>query len=268
VQREGFEKSLADNQAHRLPIVQLASILPAELEAAGVIDPRALSPREMHAYFRGAWDVATIDDYYELRSAINQAAELDGESSEEEVENAKNQAVLTSDTHLPQKRITAGKDYLLVDGTYTTVLWLLDSQSYLYPHQLRQLYYLGIPWYSVAVVGNTSSTKGEYAFLDRWIQVSQDLEDKAGMVHRGPKKLDQQASRVERQRKVYESRFSMDYNIFVAVHHVSRQGLEEAVDAAMQKISLMNFTAERVEGTIWQLPFVLCATTGIDMNML
>jgi hypothetical protein len=250
VEREDFEKRLSKAEAHRLPVAQLAQVVSAELEACGVIDPRPLSPSGIHAYMRGAWDIAHVGDYYDW---------LLGRPEEE---------VLTSSNHLPQERIAAGPDYLQVDGSFHAVLWIKQLASRVYPHHLRQLFDIDVPWLSVAQVGVTTRTKSEYAILDRVIAINEEMDTWSGRVHQGPKREKKLQRRRDRQERVDASTYGQDYNILVALHHENRDGLEDSVDKALQRIGLAGLTAERVKGQIWQLPFLLSATTAINIDML
>lgn len=248
VPREGLKQDLTPDEARRLPAVQTAELVASELEGCGVIDPRPLTPRDMHAFLRGAWDIRNIGEYYEWQL----------EHSEEEV--------LASERQYPQQYIRAGEDYLEIDGSFHAVLWIKNFPDRLYPHHLRQLFDIEVPFLSVALIGSTRSTGLEYAWLDRRNALTGEIENYLGIIHKGPKAEARQQHWLDRQRRIYESRYAQDYNILVAVHHLSREGLEDAVDTALQRIRLANLAAERVAGNIHQLPFLLSATTGIDMT--
>lgn len=246
VPRQGFGPDLTEEDIRRLPIVQTARMLSAELAGNGVVDPAPLTPVRMHEYLRGGWDVKNIDDYYEWQLS----------SSEDEV--------LASDRHHPQEIIEAGDSYVCIDGSYTSVIWIKEFNGTIQPYRLRQLFDIEVPYLSVSLIGSTRSTGLEYAWIDRMAALSNDIDQIGGVIHKGPKAADRYENMLNRQRKIYESRYSQDFNILVAVHHISREGLEEAVDTALQQIRLANFEGQRVTGNIRQLPFALSAATGVD----
>jgi hypothetical protein len=246
VPRQGFDKELPETGFQRLPVVQTAKVITTELEGGGLLNPQALSPRQMHAYLRCAWDIKHINDYYEWQL----------KSTDDEV--------LASDSLHPRSGIRAGGDYLEIDGTYTSVIWVKGFEGRMLPYRLRQLSAINVPFLSVAMLGSTRSSGLEYAWLDRATALSEEAENFLGIVHHGPKAVDKKERRLSRQRKIYESRYSQDFNILVAVHHLSREELDDAVEEALKSIRLANMTGERVTGNIRQLPFALSAATGVD----
>jgi hypothetical protein len=161
-----------------------------------------------------------------------------------------------------------GGGTLQIDDSYHAVLWLKKFPQKMYPDHLRRLFQIDVPYLSVALIGKTRPYGTEYGILDRYLSLRGDVESKVGVVHKGPRWEDRERRIAERQQMLYRSRYSMDYNILVALHHIDRQGLEEAVDTALQEISLGNMRADRVTDTEWLLPFLLAATTGIDIGML
>jgi len=246
--RQRIDDDLSPDAARRLPAVQTANLLASELEGNGVIDPRPLDPAQMHGFLRGAWDIKNISDYYEWRL----------KSTTDEI--------LVSDRHHPQQKIEAGHDYVLIDGSYTSVIWVKGYEGRILPFSLRQLCDINVPYLSVSLIGNVKSYNLEYAWLDRISTVSEETERILGVVHKGPRAGEKVDSRLNRQRRIYESRYSMDFNVLVAVHHIDREGLEQAVDTALQQIRLSNLVGERVLGSTRQLPFALSATTAVDFT--
>jgi len=238
-------KGLSEDEAKQLAVINVAKIMIRELTALGVADVHSLDEKEIKAYLRGSYDITNINAYHQVAS---QPGGFKG------------------DLHWPNEHIKVFKDYLLVDGSYHTVVELTTSPtgSRAFSHDMRVLHTAEVPYLAVALVGEVVNGDFAYRGLDTLIPVKAEIEEVTGFTHKGPRARTKDQARVRRQEDIAASKFVQRYVVLACVSAPSLAELEHYTAELIAHAQLNGMGPKRVTGACRQWNWFLAATTLIN----
>ncbi|HVS58591.1 MAG TPA: hypothetical protein VHD60_02505 [Candidatus Saccharimonadales bacterium] len=237
--------SLPKSQLHRLLVAKVAQTAVDGLASCGIVDPYAMDLEDLQHFMRSAWDGKNLVDYH--------------------LQTQEGEITTANEAQWPTERIEAFRDHCLIDGTYHTVLRISNCPSEQLPHFFRELFAINAKWLTVTLVGETVSSRNEEVLLNRIIPIKEAFDEQRGIVHKSSRVLAREEARLERERRLFESRFGQAYNLLIAVSNTDLQTLEDDADEARRKCLTMGLSAKRITGENRQLPALWSATTGINM---
>lgn len=234
-------KSVAEDDIKRLDIVQMAELAVEGLTNSGVKGARVLNPSEVKQYLRGAWDVATLDDYRP--------------SDDDE-----------DDRHWPQQMIKVSNDHSVFDTTGHEVIRINGMPEAQLPHYMRQLHGLGVKYASYTLVSDTVKSKGEYFLLGQFMGITDNIREALGRertVDR-PHIRSRREALESRQEELFRSVFSQMYAILIVISAESPHELESQVHTALRQAESLGFPGKVIKGECRQQD-ALWSGSGFDM---
>lgn len=241
--------TITSAEANRQPIMRIRNIALAQLGRHGVSDVQALDAAGMERFLRMAWDVVGLEKYF---ARTHERAAL-GESA-------------TSDQWYPAKRVRVGRNYVEIDGTYSTALKMTSYRSSPLPHEPRVFYASHARWFSHCVLGETVNGNWEYRFLNLSSGFLKDIVDIIGIQYSGPKVERRERELTDRLRDIDRSTYTEAYNILATVSAGSLEELEEEVQKEIDRLTGEGMAPIRVAGESKQLPWFLSAVFCVDLT--
>ena len=239
----------------RLPIIQLAQSAVDGLERARVDEPRIGTPEDIEGFLRRSWDVATVDEF-------------DLERSEEDPDEVDLTETVRQWPHSEDSSIVVARDHCIIDGTIHGVVRVTGTTANPLPNWIRQMYAVGVPWFSVALVGETLGYRGEYWVLERLIPLRQEFRERVFGGESGPRALDVQENLEQRRDDIYRSRVLQNYVILIAVCATTMEEFEDSMSEVLRYAqTTVGLSASRVKGKVRQVPYLLSATTGVAVKL-
>jgi hypothetical protein len=244
---KGKRDSLAEDDFDRLQVTEIGKLVVNGLRGIGVSEPHVLDIAGIHAFLFGATntDPKLSAEYYKWLASADE------------------KDIRKSRAHQPQQYIDVFKHYCVIDGIFHTTLRLTGNPSPETDDFFHQLHGVEARWPSVALVGKTVKSDREVWWLNRFINIRNEiLYGRLGMSHEGPKTRDRSVELVDRQEEIYRAHFKQDYIILVAVSATSKRELDREAEHVIQKMNYMGGSGRRIRGKVRQLPYLWAATIG------
>ncbi len=266
IKREGsFAKAqesglISERHLRRLPVAKIVTTAQQHLRACGVSNPQPLNESGLHAFVRGAWDIAKIQEYYAK-------ADVDGG----------NDVV----SHWPDEKMVVSDKDSLTDGTVTKVYRITGAPERVWQGFFREEFMANLPvsYPSVALVGEAVRSDREVHWIEVGSNFIQGFVDWLGLVE--TRKSTARSERLnQRGDTLFASQFSQSYSILVAVRTADRLLLDEdgktrtvtahdvcedELEALEAFVEGLGLSGELIEGGDYQYPSLWSSTTALAL---
>lgn len=252
----GRGKSLANRrEVSRLPIIKLAHTAVAGLEQAKVKNVQIASPQKLEAFLRRSWDVAKVNEF-------------DRQVSDQGDEPVDLTQTVRHWPSSPDSYISVAKDHCVIDGTIHGVVRISGADSYPLPNFFHQMFATDVEWLTISLVGETLDYRGEYRYLTRIIPLKQEARERAlGAGDLNPAATEAQKGQEERLEDIYKAKYLQSYLVLVAVSATDMEQFEDDIEEVIRTAESIGLEAQRVQGKVRQVPYLLSATTGVPVKL-
>jgi hypothetical protein len=158
----------------------------------------------------------------------------------------------------------AFRDHSRTDGTHHSVIRITGVPKLLAPNYLRQVFGVDVSYLSVALVTETSGSRGEVRRLDWAKAMSGHMKEQMGIVYESHASQQRARARSDRQERIAQAGFRAEFAIFIAVSAGDSDSREEDVQEVISRLRAIGIDASLVKGECYQVPELFTAITGVD----
>ncbi len=256
-------RNLTADDISDAPILDMATELVEDMEAAGVVRPRVLSITEVYDFFRRAHDLSNLPQYYEDQA--------NGEipTSDDQLEIGDDNKILTPiDYWWFKEKVTVGHDWICIDGTYHRVLQMTKMPRYFFTTTFDGLKQSGLH-ITFSNVTEAMSGSRERAINTRAIGISNTFSAYQGKKsYTTREERDARGMRELREDQRFESGNVIQlYDTLVVLSARSLKQLNrhhKMINAQVRRIK-GGARAQAIKGRAFQRDAVLSGLLGIDM---
>jgi hypothetical protein len=254
IRREGVlaraqaSRSINPQYAGKLPINKMAQAVMGGLAEGGVNNPRALDRGELHTFVRGAWDLVTLDEYYEQ---VHQDPTLPDEEN--------------FVGHWPSKEMRVTHRYSVTDGTYSAVLRIKGVPGKVWQGFFRELSGgLKVPYFSIAHIGDSVRSDKQVFWMERGVAILDTVAELMGKDRQTRKSQERDRRANDRLDELFNAGFSQNSIHLITVHAGSAQELEEYIDQVVQYCMLLKVQCAHITGAELQYAALWSGGCGLS----
>jgi hypothetical protein len=247
----GGESSISRSESRRLPIIRLARMAVGKLKDAGVNDAHIASLAETHVYMRATHDLANLQEYYERIADFDPNQELTRE-------------VLQRINPWPEYLLERDSDRCISDLTGHAFVRVTNMPGIVLANMMSGLYSSEVRRINIAVIGETVRGRVEETVTNRLSGLAEAVDEWSGRISQSRRGEARRRGLQEREEQVFESGWSVTYNVIIDVFFTDPTSLEDDLNLIDQELNSLISTGKPVTGAAYQLP-MLWSMTGISV---